>query len=181
MRSAIVRHARLIGASVPAAALTDGRAGDACAVGLRRSRDVARLHGTAEVRGERREIDAGLACHPPRERRCGRAGLLDIDCRGAARRNLGRGSGRRIRQTRRRSGRRLPDRENQRDHGPDRDVVAARSGDPGERAVGGRLDLDGDLVGLDLDQRFALADVSPRRLSQRITRAGVLGHTERPA
>ena len=48
---------------------------------------------------------------------------------------------------------------------PDRDLGALRRGDAGERAVGGRLDLDRHLVGLDLEQRLALRDALALRLA----------------
>src|SRR6266850_1414219 len=44
------------------------------------------------------------------------------------------------------------------DHGADGDLGALPGADPGERAAGGRFDLDRDLVGLHLEQGLTLRD-----------------------
>ncbi len=77
-----------------------------------------------------------------------------------------------------RLGERLPVAEDVRDPQPDGNLLALGRADARERAGRRRLDLDRHLVGLDLDQRLALRDLSPSALSQRIELAGLLGHAE---
>ena len=78
-----------------------------------------------------------------------------------------------------RSGAVSPCREHERDRLADGNLVALGRAHRGERPGGGRLELDGDLVRLDLEQRLALGDGSPSAFSQRRTLPGLLRHAER--
>ena len=73
----------------------------------------------------------------------------------------------------------LPGGQDERDHAADRRVVARVGADGGECAVGRRLELDRDLVGLDLDQRLALAHRLALGGEPANHAAGVLGDAER--
>ena len=92
------------------------------------------------------------------------------------------GIGRGLGGPRGRSGRsreRLAGREHEGDHRADGNLGAFGSGDGSERAVCGRLDLDGHLVRLDLEQRLAPRDVGAVRLEPAQDLARLLRHPER--
>ena len=80
---------------------------------------------------------------------------------------------------RRRLGEALAGGEEHGDRLADRHVVAVGRPDPGERPVGRRFDLDGHLVGLDLEQRLALRDRVAFRLEPAQHLARLLRHPER--
>ena len=105
----------------------------------------------ASRRGPRRST---AATGPPRRRLLGRQRRRSVLRQGLARRD---------------------------DHGDrlaDRHVGAFGGAEPGQEPVGGRLDLDGHLVRLDLHQRLALRHLVSLGLEPAEHLAGLLGHSE---
>ena len=107
---------------------------------------------------------AGTPCAGPRRPRRRRGGRRPTGAAGAAARPLGRGAGRCAG-----CGAGLARRDDQRDRLAHRHHVARLRGDLAQHAGGRRLDLDRDLVGLDLDDRLALAHRVAGRLEPRRT------------
>ena len=157
VRSAIVRHALLTAEIARSVASGRGRLGRAT-VAPSATRTSLAWTGRPRSRREGGEIDARLARHPPRERRCRSAG--EAACSAACVRAS---PGARIRAITL----------------AHRSVVARVRADGDERAVRGRLELDRDLVGLDLDQRLALAHRRRPRGEPAHHAARVLGDAER--